>query len=197
MPKSATDQKFRKTCITECIDDIGKNKHKFDNLTALAKYVALRVSEKELQHWNDDQSVVKPKSMAHQTLLTNKNYKKILLDFIGESEEDKHILDNPLVKAILLGRELEIKTLKDTVERLEKAIGEAYSTEARTNKVISHDSRNEKELIVIHKLVSEFSEFIVINDRGGLSNIVNFPATEIANSDELENYIKFLKDNKK
>jgi hypothetical protein len=52
-------------------------------------------------------------------------------------------------------------------------------------------------LIVIHKLISEFSEFVKINENNGLSNMVNFPPTEIANSDELENYIKFLKDNKR
>jgi hypothetical protein len=144
MPKSANDQKLRKTCITECIEMIGKSKHKFDNLTALAKYVALRVSEKELQNWNDEKSGVKPKPMAHQTLLTNKQYKKILLDFMRESEEDKHILDNPLVKATLLGKDLEIKSLKETVERLEKAIGEAYSTETTSDKIVSHDGSNDK-----------------------------------------------------
>jgi hypothetical protein len=197
MPKSANEQKFRKNCINQCIKMIGKNKHKFDNLTSLAKYVALRVSEKELQHWNDEQSGVKPKSMAHQTLLTNKEYKKILLDFMGESEEDKHILDNLLVKATLLGKDLEIKSLKETVERLEKAIGEAYSTETKSDKVISHDGGNEKELMVIHKLIGEFSEFIKINENNGLSNVVNFPPTEVANSDEMSNYMKFLKDNKR
>ena len=133
--------------------------------------------------------------MAHQTLLTNKIYKKILLDFMGEDEHDKNILNNPLVKAKLLGKELEIKSLKDNVDRLEKAIGEAYSTEGNKDFVIEHANSNEQELLVIHKLVTEFGEFVKINDNSGLSNIVNFPPTEISTSKELANYMTFLKDN--
>lgn len=38
-------------------------------------------------------------------------------------------------------------------------------------------------IAIIYNLVFKFSEFVIINDRGGLSNIVNFPPTEIANSD--------------
>jgi hypothetical protein len=52
-------------------------------------------------------------------------------------------------------------------------------------------------LIVIHKLISEFGEFVKINENDGLSNVVNFPPTEVANSDEMSNYMKFLKDNKR
>lgn len=53
------------------------------------------------------------------------------------------------------------------------------------------------ELLVIDKLIYEFKDFVKINDDNGLSNIVNFPATEIANSDEMFNYLQFLKNNRK
>lgn len=197
MPKSLNDQNLRKTYIIECIEIISNGKQKFDNLTALAKYVALRVSEQEFKNWGQDKIGSKPKPMAHQTLLTNKKYKKLLLDFMGKNEEDKHILENALVKATLLGKELEIKSLKESVERLEKAISEAYSSNTNNEKIVSNNlNKNDKDLLVIHKLISEFNEFVVVNENKGLSNIVNFPPTEIATADELSNYVLFLKENK-
>lgn len=129
--------------------------------------------------------------MDHQAPLTN----KLLLIFLGISNEHKDVLSNPIVKSQLLGQELEIKALKDQVERLEKAIGDAYSTNSVILKKESSISDNDCEFLIIHKLISEFGEFLKINDEGGLINIVNFPPTEFVSSKEMINYNNFLKNN--
>lgn len=202
MPSKKEVQNLRYELIEESIFSLKKTKQKFDNITALAKAVAEIVTLKESIKWAENKDIFtsEPKKMAHQTLLTNKKYKNLLIEFFGKETINKNIdVNSPEIKALLLSKNIEISNLKEENSRLEMAVSNFYSQTPL--KVQENELTNSNELenayMVINSLIKEYGEFIDIDEENNkLINLVNMPTTEIIESSKLKGFFNFINKNK-
>ena len=133
------------------------------------------------------------KKVAPKTLLTNKIYKKVLINFLGDKITKTDMIKNPIIQAEIISKDIENKRLKEEVLRLEKALSKNYSDNDNCKDLI--DNSRDDKTIFFHMVVSEFKEFIDFDDKGNLVNKVNFPPSIIIKSSDVQFYKEFLENN--
>ena len=193
MPSNKQQYQQRLSLITETVDNIVKEKSKFKHFTEMCKVVADKVSLLELNLYVENPELFKsrPKSIAYQTLLTNKDY-KIILENGYNQVTNKKVIES---KSVNFEKDLEISNLKEKVSRLEAYIQNNSNHGKTSNKIDNNDVEHAYKLLYL--LTETFKEFIEIDtEMSQIKNLVECPVSIIADGVTVKGFIEYLSKNK-
>lgn len=194
MPSNKFQYSQRINLIEEISKKMISDKVKFNHLTDFCKSIANMVSIKELEAYIDkpEDFKSKPKNIAYQTLLTNKDYKIIIEDaynLIINKEPNKK-------KSIDFEKDLEISNLKDKIRRLESFIQNSSNINTNNKEIPSNSQELENAYKLINILTSQFNDFISIDiEHNKILNLVDLPVSLIADGNLSKGFIEFLRKN--
>lgn len=193
MPSNKQQYQQRLSLITETVDNLVKEKNKFKHFTEMCKIVSDKVSLLELNLYIETPELFKsrPKSIAYQTLLTNKDYKKILENGYNQVT-NKKVVES---KSVNFEKDLEISNLKEKVSRLETYIQNNSNDCKTSNKTDNNDVEHAYKLLYL--LTETFKEFIEIDtEMSQVKNLVECPVSVIADGATAKGFIEYLSKNK-
>lgn len=195
MPLNKYQYNQRIEIIKSVITNLKNKKIKVEYLTDLCKIISKEVALIELDLFvkNPENFKSQPKAITYQTLLTNKDYKKLVSDFFGDLTS-KPININ---KQSNFEKDLEISNLKEKIRRLEIYISDSESDSqiSTANKKDSNDLNN--AYILIQKMINTFEDILVIDtEKKEIVNLSEYPAKAIVDRNISKGFLEFLEKNK-
>ena len=195
MPLNKFQYNQRIEIINNIVEKLRKNKPKVEYITDLCKIIAKEASLIELDTYvkNPEKYKSKPKQIAYQTLLTNKDY-KMGIEILFEEFTSKSTNQN---KVNSFEKDLEISNLKEKIRRLELYIANISSNEKLPINGKNEDNRLNNAYNLLYDFVNTYKDFISIDiKKGEVLNLAEFPPKRIGGIVENKEFIEFISKNR-
>lgn len=135
----------------------------------------------------------KPKQIAYQTLLTNKDY-KLNIEKLFEELTSKKLNTN---KVVSFEKDLEISNLKEKIRRLETYIEGIESKNSNSEIKNNDQAKLNNAYNLLYDFINTYKDFISVDiENKEILNLADFPAKRIGGLIENKEFIEFISKNR-